>query len=88
MPGRRASKKCANGGISRTATTIDEISAEMNQVAEGVKTSRVVMELGAKYDVDLPISREVYGVLYEARTARDAYRGLTRRDPGAEHEPD
>jgi glycerol-3-phosphate dehydrogenase (NAD(P)+) len=67
--------------------TIEEITAEMNQVAEGVKTSRVVMELGAIHNVDLPISREVHGVLYEGRTARDAYRGLTRR-PGAEHEPD
>jgi glycerol-3-phosphate dehydrogenase (NAD(P)+) len=68
--------------------TIDEITAEMNQVAEGVKTTRVVMELGAKHQVDLRIASEVYGVLYEGRTARDAYRGLTRRTPGAEHEPD
>jgi glycerol-3-phosphate dehydrogenase (NAD(P)+) len=68
--------------------TLDEIIESMNQVAEGVKTTRVVLELGAKHDVDLPISREVYGVLYEGRTARDAYRGLTRERPGAEHEPD
>ncbi len=68
--------------------TIDEITAEMNQVAEGVKTARVVMELGAKHGVDLPISQEVHGVLYAGRTARDAYRGLTRRGPGAEGDPD
>jgi glycerol-3-phosphate dehydrogenase (NAD(P)+) len=68
--------------------TIDEIIADMNQVAEGVKTSRVVMELGDKHGVDLPISREVYGVLYEGRTALDAYRGLTRHEPGAEADPD
>ena len=68
--------------------TIDEITAEMNQVAEGVKTARVVMELGDKHGVDLPISREVYGVLYEGRTAYDAYRGLTRHVPGAEGDPD
>jgi glycerol-3-phosphate dehydrogenase (NAD(P)+) len=68
--------------------TIEEIIADMNQVAEGVKTTRVVMELGVKYDVDLPIAREVHGVLYEGRSAQDAYRGLTRRDPGAEDEPD
>jgi glycerol-3-phosphate dehydrogenase (NAD(P)+) len=72
-------------GLGRT---IDEIVAEMHQVAEGVKTTRVVMELGAKHGVDLPISKEVYGVLYEGRTAADAYRGLVRRDPGAESEPD
>ena len=68
--------------------TIDEIIESMSQVAEGVKTSRTVIELGAKHGVDLPISREVYGVLYEGRTAMDAYRGLVRREPGAEADPD
>jgi glycerol-3-phosphate dehydrogenase (NAD(P)+) len=68
--------------------SIEEIAAGMDQVAEGIKTARVMMELGAKYDVDLPIAREVHGVLYEGRTAMDAYRGLTRREPGAESEPD
>jgi glycerol-3-phosphate dehydrogenase (NAD(P)+) len=67
--------------------TLDEIIAEMDQVAEGVKTSRVVMELGAKHGVDLPISHEVHGVLYDGRSPRQAYRGLIRRGPGAEHEP-
>jgi glycerol-3-phosphate dehydrogenase (NAD(P)+) len=67
--------------------SIDEILAEMDQVAEGVKTARVVMELGERYGVDLPIAREVHGVIYAGRTATDAYRGLTRR-PGAENEPD
>ncbi len=66
--------------------TVEEITADMNQVAEGIKTSRVMMDLGARYDVDLPISREVYGVLYEGRKATDAYSGLTRHEPGAEHE--
>lgn len=68
--------------------TLEEITADMNQVAEGVKTTRVVMELGAKHGVELPICREVYGVLYEGATAQDAYRGLTRRPAGAERESD
>ena len=42
----------------------------------------------AKYGVDLPICKEVYGVLYEGATAQDAYRGLTRRPPGSERESD
>jgi glycerol-3-phosphate dehydrogenase (NAD(P)+) len=67
---------------------IDEIVAQMHMVAEGVKTARVVMECARKYDVEMPIAREVYGVLYEGRSARDAYRGLMRRRPGAEGEPD
>ena len=67
--------------------TIDEITASMNQVAEGVKTTGVVMELAAKHDVDMPISTEVNGVIHEGRTARDAYRGLTQRLPGSEQDP-
>lgn len=68
--------------------TIERISEGMNQVAEGVKTTAVAMELSGRYSIDLPIAREVYGVLYEGRTAEDAYRGLTRRTPGSETDPD
>ena len=64
--------------------TIDEIIADMNQVAEGVKTSAVVMELAERHGIEMPIAQEVHGVLYEGRTAEDAYAGLTRRIPGAE----
>ncbi len=66
---------------------IEEIIAGMQQVAEGVKTTRVVMDLGEEHGLELPITRDVYGVLYEGRTALQAYRGLVRRDPGAESEP-
>ncbi len=68
--------------------SIDEISKEMNQVAEGVKTTAVAIELAERYAIELPIAQEVYGVLYEGRTAEEAYRGLTRRTPGSENEPD
>ena len=37
--------------------TIDEIIADMNMVAEGVKTSKVVMELADEHGVDMPIAR-------------------------------
>ena len=48
--------------------TIDEIIDEMNMVAEGVKTSKVVMELGEQYGVDMPDRRR--GVRRGARGAR------------------
>jgi glycerol-3-phosphate dehydrogenase (NAD(P)+) len=66
---------------------IQEIVADMHMVAEGVKTTRVVLELADKVGIAMPIAREVYGVLYEGRTARDAYRGLVRNKPGDEAEP-
>jgi glycerol-3-phosphate dehydrogenase (NAD(P)+) len=62
----------------------DEIIAEMNMVAEGVKTSKVVMELAEAHGVDLPIAESVYGVVHEGRPATDAYRGLLGRQHRAE----
>ena len=67
--------------------SIDEIVDEMHMVAEGVKTCRVVIELADQFGVEMPIAREVYGVVYEGRTAMQACRGLTRRRPGSESEP-
>jgi glycerol-3-phosphate dehydrogenase (NAD(P)+) len=60
--------------------TIDEIIADMSMVAEGVKTTSVVMELSEQYGVEMPIAEQVYAVLYEGRLATDAYRGLLGRD--------
>lgn len=66
---------------------IDEIIAEMHMVAEGVKTSRVVMQLAERWGVEMPIAREVYGVCWEGATPQQAYRGLLRREAGAETDP-
>jgi glycerol-3-phosphate dehydrogenase (NAD(P)+) len=66
---------------------IDEIVAEMHMVAEGVKTSSVVMDIAGRNDIEMPIAREVYGAIHEGRTARQAYRGLIRHRPGSEDDP-
>jgi glycerol-3-phosphate dehydrogenase (NAD(P)+) len=64
--------------------TIDEIIDEMSMVAEGVKTSKVVMELGEQYGVDLPIAGSVYSVVHEGAPAASAYRGLLGRNVRSE----
>ena len=63
---------------------IDEIIDEMSMVAEGVKTSKVVMELGERHGVDLPIAASVYGVVHQGMPATDAYRGLLGRNVRSE----
>src|SRR5262245_46983878 len=64
--------------------TIEEITAEMHMVAEGVSTSKVVLELAAQHGIEMPIASEVYGVVHKGRTPQQAYRGLVRRMPGSE----
>ncbi len=64
--------------------SIDEIIEAMNMVAEGVKTSRVVMELADEFDLEMPIAAEVKAVCHDGRPAGEAYTGLLKRDSGHE----
>src|ERR1700760_92863 len=63
---------------------IDEIISSMNQVAEGVKAASVIMEFADKYGLNMPIAREVDGVINHGATVEDAYRGLAAETPGHE----
>jgi glycerol-3-phosphate dehydrogenase (NAD(P)+) len=66
--------------------SIEEVTAEMKMVAEGVKTSRVVEELSREHELELPIAHEVYCVCHEHKTPIDAFAGLLRRRPTYELE--
>jgi glycerol-3-phosphate dehydrogenase (NAD(P)+) len=52
--------------------SLDEIVADMRMVAEGVKTSRAVVDLGHRVGVEVPIAEMVTRVLYEGVTPSDA----------------
>ncbi|HUP86951.1 MAG TPA: NAD(P)H-dependent glycerol-3-phosphate dehydrogenase [Acidimicrobiales bacterium] len=60
--------------------TIEEITAAMNMVAEGVKTSRAVVDLAAAHGVEMPIAEQVVAVLYEGKRAADVIPSLMGRE--------
>jgi glycerol-3-phosphate dehydrogenase (NAD(P)+) len=68
--------------------SLDEIIEEMNQVAEGVKSARIVLELAEEYGVEMPIATEMKACVTEGRSAFDAYRGLVARPATSENAPD
>ena len=45
----------------------EAIMAKMNMVAEGVKTSAVVVELARKHDIEMPIAEQIYVVIHEGQ---------------------
>ena len=53
-----------------------EVLAGLGHVAEGVKTARSAFDLSRKLGVHMPITREVFAVLYEDKSARDALNDL------------
>ena len=67
--------------------SMEQIAAEMFMVAEGAKSAPAVMALADEYDIDMPISRDVFRVVSGETNARGAYRGLLRTAAGSEAEP-
>jgi glycerol-3-phosphate dehydrogenase (NAD(P)+) len=60
--------------------TIEEVISEMKMVAEGVKSSKAVVELARSKGVEMPIAEQVVAVLYEAKLAVDVIPALMRRE--------
>ena len=58
---------------------LTEILAGMKEVAEGVATTPAALELGRTFGQELPITEQVYAVLYEGKKAEDAARSLMTR---------
>ena len=52
-----------------TGMTVEQILAEMDQVAEGVKAAKVVNELASEHGVTMPIAAQVYAVCHEGSDA-------------------
>ncbi|MBD0326598.1 MAG: NAD(P)-dependent glycerol-3-phosphate dehydrogenase, partial [Pyrinomonadaceae bacterium] len=83
------------GGLSRNRFVGQELGrgrplvaivGGMKEVAEGVKTTRAVKQLAARLNVEMPITNEVYAVLYEGKAARDAAEELMTRPLRGEFE--
>jgi len=58
---------------------LDEILAEMNAVAEGVRTTRSVHELSQQMGVEMPIVEQVHAILYQDKDPRQALSDLMTR---------
>ena len=65
---------------------LQDILDELGMVAEGVKTSKSAHALAAKLGVDMPITDQVYEVLYEEKPAAAALQDLMTRPLKEERE--
>ncbi len=77
------------GDLSRNRTVgiklgqgkkLKNILEEMNEVAEGVKTTKSAYQLSKRLSVEMPITEEVYRMLYEDKEPGDVVRSLMGRD--------
>jgi glycerol-3-phosphate dehydrogenase (NAD(P)+) len=65
-------------GLGR-GQSIEDIIAEMSMVAEGVKSTQGVLDLAARYDLEMPIAEQVARVLYDGASVTEAIANLMGR---------
>ena len=77
------------GDLSRNRTVglklgqgrkLPDILAEMKMVAEGVKTTRSTYDLAKREGVDMPLTEQIYKILYEDKSPKHALVDLMTRD--------
>jgi glycerol-3-phosphate dehydrogenase (NAD(P)+) len=70
-------------GLGR-GQTLDAILEDLGQVAEGVVTARSARALAAQEGVEMPITEQIYAMLYEDKPVALALRDLMGRERKAE----
>jgi len=64
--------------------TLDEVLKGMVMVAEGIKTTQSAYQLAQKYQVEMPITEQMYKILFENKNPQAAVLDLMKRDPKSE----
>lgn len=82
----RHSRNWRAGNMLARGFSADEILEKMGMVVEGVRTTRGVYLLSQKLGVEMPITRQIYAVLFENKSAKNAVRDLMGRVPRHEME--
>lgn len=83
--GSKLSRNHRVGAELATGKSLDAVLAGMNEVAEGVDTTRATVEMARAAGIDMPIAEEMYRILFEGKSAVDAVRSLMSREPRSEH---
>lgn len=69
--------------IAKTRT-VPDFSQTTVQIAEGVKSARIVYQIAQERHIDMPITQEIYRVIYTGKPILEAVQNLMTRDLKAE----
>lgn len=64
-----------------TGSSLEDVIAEMNMVAEGVKSTKGILELAHQAGIEMPIAEQVGAILYNGADPEERMRTLMTRDP-------
>jgi len=64
---------------------VRNIVEKMQMIAEGVLTTKAAYQLSKKFKVEMPITKEIYNVLYKNKSPKKAVSDLMNREKKSEH---
>lgn len=64
--------------------SVEQAMAEIGQVVEGYRNTKEVHALAARQGIEMPICEQIYQILYEGKSAKDAALALLGRDQKGE----
>ena len=76
----RHSRNRKMGELLAQGLTLDQALERMTMVAEGVQTTKSAYELAKKIGIEMPITAELYKMLFEGKPAKEAVRDLMMRE--------
>ena len=79
------SRNCYVGKCLGKGMKLNKILSSMDMVAEGVSTTKSVNALKEKYNIEMPISSEIFNVIFNNKPPKDAIRDLMNRNLVDEH---
>lgn len=68
------------GKLIGQGKSLDDLSKEINMVIEGIPTTKAVYELSRDMGIEMPITNELYKVLFEGKDVDQSVRDLMGRD--------
>lgn len=75
----RHSRNWRAGYMLSQGKALDDVLREMGMVVEGVKTTRAAYRLARSHGVEMPITAELHGVLFEGKDPSQAVKDLMGR---------
>jgi glycerol-3-phosphate dehydrogenase (NAD(P)+) len=80
----RHSRNRAFGERIARGLTVEEAQRQIGMVVEGIKTTQAARQLAKRHAVSMPITEEVYNVIFKDRPPKEAVARLMRRSPKPE----
>jgi len=81
----RHSRNRNYGEMLGKGLTPEQALSKMIMVVEGIRTTKSAYILAKKYKIEMPITEQIYAVLFKRKKAKDAGRNLMMREAKPEH---